>query len=150
MWVSPEVYFTQPELRRSLAGPAQFGDVMALVAYRINGQAFKPGDVIELVTYWRALRTAEAEDDWDTFVHLLDRKSQILSGWDVLHCPPTGWRPGDVAVQVHRFRVATDAPQGQKAFLEIGVYRHSTGRLPVLIDGTHAGDRVLLTHVDIQ
>jgi 4-amino-4-deoxy-L-arabinose transferase-like glycosyltransferase len=150
MWISPEVHFAQPELRRALAEPAQFGDVMALIAYRLNGQTFKPGDVIELVTYWRALRTVKGEDDWDTFVHLLDRESQIVGGSDVLHCPPTGWRPGDVAVQVHRFPVAADAPQGQEAFLEIGVYRHRAGRLPVLIDGTTAGDRVLLTPVEIQ
>ena len=62
----------------------------------------------------------------------------------MLHCPPTGWLPGDVAVQVHRFSIAADAPSGE-AYLEVGVYRRGSNlRLPVLVDGQTAGDRVLL------
>ncbi len=155
MWISPEVQFTQPELRQQLEGPAQFGDVMALVGYRLDGeeigrgQAVGRGDTVELVTYWRALRTVRAQDDWNTFVHLLDRDSKVIGGVDVLHSPPTGWRPGDVVVQVHAFHVAADAPQGP-AYLEIGVYRHQTGRQPVLVDGQAAGDRVLLEPVRVE
>jgi 4-amino-4-deoxy-L-arabinose transferase-like glycosyltransferase len=149
-WVSPEVHFTQPERRRFLDSPAQFGDVMALVGYRWSGTLFQPGDVIELITYWRALRTVEAEDDWVTFVHLLDANSQLLGSIDVLHCPPTGWYPGDIAVQVHRFAIADSAPRAKVAYLEVGVYRRSTGRLPVM-DGTEPiGDRVLLSPIEIQ
>ena len=150
MWVSPEVQFTQPELRRSLEDPAQFGEVMALVGYELNGRTFQPGEVVQLVTYWRALRTVQAEDDWSTFVHILDGNSQVRGGVDVLHCPPTGWLPGDVAVQVHRFSIREDAPRNQSMYLEMGVYRRTAGRLPVWIDGAAAGDRVLLPSVRIQ
>ena len=149
MWVSPEIEFAHPELRRSLDGGAQFGDVLTLTGYRLNGERFKTGDVVELMTYWRALRTVDAEDDWVTFVHLLDANSEVIGGIDVLHCPPTGWFPGDVAVQVHRFSVAGDAPAGQQVFPEIGVYRRSTGRLPVVVDGEPVGDRVLFAPVEI-
>jgi hypothetical protein len=161
MWVSPEVQFTQPELRQRLGGPAQFGDVMALVGYRLNGQGSESGEEagggqvvgrgepLELVTYWRALRTVQAEDDWNTFAHLLDRDSKVIGGVDVLHSPPTGWQPGDVIVQVHAFDLADNAPQGP-VFLEIGVYRHQTGRQPVVVDGQVAGDRVLLAPVSVE
>jgi hypothetical protein len=123
---------------------------MALVGYRLNGQVFKPGDVVELVSYWRALRTVQAEDDWSTFVHLLDRDSQVMGGVDVLHCPPTGWYPGDIAVQVHRLTVGKTRSLEQEMYLEIGVYRRTASRLSVRIDGQVAGDRLLLSPVRIS
>lgn len=150
-WISPEVQFTQPEVRRELQVPVQFGDAMALVGYRLNDASpLRPGDVVELVTYWRALRTVHREDDWVTFVHLLDADSREIGGTDVLHSPPTGWHPGDVVVQVHRFSVAEDAPLGQEAYLELGVYRRSTGRVPVIVDGQPAADRVLLSPIKVE
>jgi 4-amino-4-deoxy-L-arabinose transferase-like glycosyltransferase len=155
MWISPEVRFARPEQRRRLDGPAMFGDLVALIGYRIDGQggaAFKiaGGETVELVTYWRAYRTAVDEDDWKTFVHLLDVESRVIGGVDVLNAPPTGWLPGDVIVQVHTFRVDRDAPPGE-AFLEVGFYRDATGRLPVGAgEGETAGDRVLLAPVEIE
>jgi 4-amino-4-deoxy-L-arabinose transferase-like glycosyltransferase len=159
-WVSPEVQFKEPEQRRPLDGPAPFGDLVTLVGYRIEGQNAGPeegtaratlvqGETVTLVTYWRALRTAVDEDDWKTFVHLLDAGSQVIGGVDVLNAPPTGWLPGDVIVQVHTFRVDADASPGE-AYLEVGVYRDETGRLPVIVEGEAAGDRVLLAPVTIE
>jgi 4-amino-4-deoxy-L-arabinose transferase-like glycosyltransferase len=148
MWISPEVRFDQPELRLRLDEGAQFGDVMILIGYRVNGDALAAGDVVELVTYWRALRTVKEEDDWVTFVHLLDANSQVLGGVDLLHCPPTGWMPGDVAVQVHRFAVERPVPPGE-GWIEVGVYRRSTGRLPVTVEAA-AGDRVLLSPARVE
>ena len=106
--------------------------------------------MVELVTYWRALRTVTDEDDWVTFVHLLDVNSQVRGGTDVLHCPPTGWQPGDLVVQVHRFTLSAEAVAGQDVYPEIGVYRRSTGRLPVVLDGAAVADRVLLVPVAVQ
>lgn len=153
MWVSSETQFTHPELRRSLNDGAQFGDVLALTGYRLNGDRFKKGDVVELVTYWHALRTVQAQDDWDTFVHLLNENSQVIGGTDVLDSPPTGWRPGDTVVQVHRFHVGEASPpkgSPQEAWIEIGVYRHKAGRLPVMLNDEIVGDRVLLAPVSID
>jgi hypothetical protein len=53
-----------------------------------------------------------------------------------------------VAVQVHSFAVAGDASPGE-AYLEVGVYRRSSGRVPVIVDGQTAGDRVLLEPLQI-
>ena len=165
MWVSPEVQFTHPEQRQPLEGAAPFGDLASLIGYRFAGpgvgqeagggaQSSLPratlarGETVTLVTYWRALRRAVDEDDWKTFVHLLDVDSRVIGGVDVLNAPPTGWLPGDTIVQVHAFRVDPDAPPGE-AYLEVGVYRDETGRLPVTVDGQAAGDRVLLAPVEI-
>jgi hypothetical protein len=148
MWVSPEVRFDTLALRREIEGDAQFGDLVALVGYQISGRSYRPGDEVELVTYWRARGAVSAQDDWVTFVHLLDAESNVVGGVDVLHCPPTAWHPGDVVVQVHRFQVGGAAPRGADAQVEIGVYRRSTGRLPVIVDGQAVGDRVLLAPID--
>jgi 4-amino-4-deoxy-L-arabinose transferase-like glycosyltransferase len=149
LWASDEVQFAQPEQRQRLVGPAQFGDLIALIGYQIDDLGPSPGETIELVTYWRALRTAVEEDGWKTFVHLLDVESRELGGVDVLNAPPTGWWPGDVIVQVHSLRVQPGAPSGE-AYLEVGVYRDGTGRLPLIVDGERGGDRVLLEPVTIQ
>ncbi len=124
---------------------------MALEGYRLNGTTFKPGDVIELLSYWRVLRTVENQDDWNTFVHVLDEQSQVVGGIDVLACPPTGWYPGDIMVQVHRFALSPKALAGQEVYLEIGVYRRTTNaRLPVLVGDEVVGDRVLLDLLTIE
>ncbi len=151
LWVSPETRFDQPALRQELRGDAQFGELIALLGYRVNATAFHLGDTVEVVTYWRALDTVQAEDDWTTFVHLLDMDSRIMGSIDVLHCPPTGWYPGDTIVQVHRFQVDPDPPGGAgPAYLELGLYRHSTGRLPILVDGKPVADRLLLVPVEVR
>ena len=149
-WLSIGQVPPDPSAQRLVAG-ADFGDLVRLEAYRLSGQSFAPGQEIELVTYWRALRRADREDDWNTFVHLLDDESRVVGGADRLDCPPTGWQPGDVVVQVYRFRVANeDALKNRTAFLEIGVYRHSAGRLQVMVDGEPCGDRVLLEPIAIR
>jgi 4-amino-4-deoxy-L-arabinose transferase-like glycosyltransferase len=150
LWISSETVFDRPESRRELESPVRFGDVMALVSYRLGGTSFQPGDVVELVTYWRALRTVQAEDDWVSFVHLLDANSGVIGSVDVLNCPPTGWLPGDIAVQVHRFAIDADAAVGQHVYLEAGVYRRTTGRLPVMVSGEPSGDRVLLAPLEVR
>jgi hypothetical protein len=151
LWASPETRFDQPALRQALEGDVQFGQLAALLGYRLNGTAFAPGDTVEVVTYWRALDTVQAEDDWATFVHLIDVESRIIGSVDVLHCPPTGWYPGDTVVQVHRFQVSANPPGGAgPAYLELGLYRHSTGRLPIVVEGQATGDRVLLAPVEVE
>ena len=153
LWVSPETRFDRPELRHVLQGEVQFGHapaLAALVGYRLNGTSFRPGDVVELVTYWRTLERVSQEDDWVTFVHLLDVDSNLTGSADVLDCPPTGWYPGDIVVQVHRFQVGPDSAPGTQAYLELGFYRRSTGRLPVVVDGQAIADRVLLAPVEVR
>jgi 4-amino-4-deoxy-L-arabinose transferase-like glycosyltransferase len=150
VWVSPETRFDQPALRQELQGEVQFGDLAALVGYRLNGTSFQPGDVVEVITYWRAQRTVSAEDDWATFVHLLDVDSNLIGSADVLDCPPTGWYPGDIVVQVHRFQVSTNSARGVQAYLELGLYRRSTGRLPVVVEGQAIADRLLLVPVEVR
>ena len=129
MWVSPEVQFTQPELRQALDEPARFGDVMALIGYRLDAASSlsAPASAVELVTYWRALRTVEAEDDWVTFVHLLDAtEHRDRRAWTCCTArPPAGCR-ATWSSRCTPFASPDDAPSGE-AYLEVGVYRRRIG-----------------------
>jgi hypothetical protein len=120
-----------------------------LLAYRLNGTHFVPGDTVELVTYWRAEGTFQ--QDLAIFAHLLDAQSQERGGQDVLNVPSTTWQANDVVVQVHRFAVATDAPAGPH-YLELGWYdRETLARLPVLTNTEDAiADRLLLHPIEIE
>ena len=145
VWVSGEVSFADnppPGVRQELPLPVDFNHQVKLLAYRINGTRFAPGDVVELVTYWQA--EDSFRQDLVIFVHLLDAQSQERGGQDVLSVPATTWQAGDVIVQVHRFTVAANATTGPH-YLELGWYDRATlTRLPVFANGEAIADRLLL------
>ena len=151
VWVSAEVNFATdppPGVRQELPLPVSFNDQVTLLAYRLNGTSFAPGDTVELVTYWRAEGTFR--QDLAIFAHLLDAQSQERGGQDVLNVPSTTWQAGDVVVQVHRFVVAADATSGTH-YLELGWYDRATlDRLPVLVSGEAVADRLLLHPIEIK
>lgn len=155
-WVSAEVSFAPnpaPGVRQELSLPVSFNHQVTLLAYRLNGTCFAPGDTVELVTYWQAEGTSQ--QDLAIFAHLLDAQSQERGGQDVLHVPSTTWQAGDVVVQVHRFAVAADATAGPH-YLELGWYDRATlSRLPVLAlqnttQGETIADRLLLHPIEIS
>jgi len=157
VWVSAEVSFAAdpaPGVRQELSLPVSFNHQVTLLAYRLNGTRFAPGDTVELVTYWRA--EGVSQQDLAIFAHLLDAQSQERGRQDVLHVPSTTWQAGDVVVQAHRFAVATDATAGPH-YLELGWYDRATlSRLPVLVHlhntthGETVADRLLLHPIEIK
>jgi hypothetical protein len=151
VWISAEVNFVgnpPPDVRQELSLPVTFNGQVMLLAYRLNGTRFAPGETVELVTYWRAEGTFR--QDLAVFAHLLDAQSQERGGQDVLRVPSTTWQVGDIVVQVHRFTVAADAAAAPH-YLELGWYDRATlVRLPVIADGDAVADRLLLQPVEIE
>jgi len=151
VWVSGEVSFADeplPGVRQEVPLPVNFGNQVKLLAYRLNGTHFAPGDTIELVTYWRV--EGNFRQDLAIFAHLLDAQSQERGGQDVLNVPATTWQAGDVVVQVHRFTVASEATAGPH-YLELGWYDRATlTRLPVMSGGNAVADRLLLHPLEIK
>ncbi|MDY7040513.1 MAG: glycosyltransferase family 39 protein [Chloroflexota bacterium] len=150
VWASAEVNFAAdpaPGARQELSLPVNFDDQVKLLAYRLNGTRFAPGDTVEVITYWRAEGTFR--QDLTIFVHLLDAQSQERGGQDALHVPSTTWRAGDVVIQVHRFAVTPDALAGVH-YLELGWYdRDTLIRLPVLVQGEAIADRLLMQPIEV-
>lgn len=152
VWISEEVSFAAdplPGVRQELLLPVNFNNQVMLLAYRLNGTRFAPGDTMGLVTYWRA--EGNFQQDLVIFAHLLDAQSQERGGQDVLNVPATTWHADDVIVQLHRFTVTTDATAGPH-YLELGWYDRATlARLPVMAAaGDAVADRLLLQPIEVK
>jgi hypothetical protein len=136
---------------------ADFDGALQLVGYDLRTPQVAPGGTVELITLWRVTdprplrprNLSNAEEDLVLFTHALDGAGTIVGQEDRLDAPAWDWQVGDTVAQIHRFALSPDLPAGPVA-LEVGVYRRADlARLPVLVDGGVAGDRVLLQSVEV-
>jgi len=147
-----------PSTGGSTSSPQSSGQVaVQLVGYDLRTPQVAPGGTVELVTLWRVINPAplrpqnlsNAEEDWVVFTHALDGAGNVVGQEDRLDAPAWDWQAGDVIAQIHRFALQSDLSAGPIA-LEVGMYRRSDGlRLPILVDGSVAGDHVLLQPLEV-
>jgi hypothetical protein len=138
--------------------PVDFGGAIHLVGYELCTPQVAPSGTVELVTLWRVIdpeplrpgNLSNAEEDWAVFTHALDDAGNVVGQEDRLDAPTWDWQAGDVVAQIHRFALQSDLSAGPIA-LEVGMYRRSDGlRLPILVDGSVAGDHVLLQPLEVK
>jgi hypothetical protein len=129
---------------------AAFGEGVGLLGYTL---ACEPqGSTCSIQLYWQA--EASLDVDYTVFVHLVGEDGLIAGQHDGMPeegaYPTSGWQPGEVVVDEHRFEVAGDVPPGDYELL-VGLYRLETSeRLPVLgADGQPVSDTVILTSISI-
>jgi hypothetical protein len=129
---------------------ANFGGLVELLGYDLEGTGFSPGEVVPLTLYWRALE--QMDTSYTVFTHLIDEDKRI---WGQQDNPPkegqhptTLWIKGEVVTDRYSIIVNPDTPSGQYV-IEIGLYNAEEGvRLPVLDEkGKSVDDRVLLRRV---
>jgi 4-amino-4-deoxy-L-arabinose transferase-like glycosyltransferase len=132
-----EVYRWQPRAamrQLPLTAPVDVGHTIAFVGYQLQTPTVAPGGTVELFTFWRMLDVApiSAQQELVFFTHVLDPAHQIAGQQDRLDAPAWNWSPGDLFVQLHRFSLDADLPDGLYP-LEIGAYVRAEGypRLPV-------------------
>ncbi len=130
---------------------------LRLLGYDLRTPQVAPGGTIELVTLWRVIDPeplrpqdlSNVEEDLVLFTHALDEAGNIVGQEDRLDAPAWDWQIGDVIAQIHRLALPADLSE-RSVTLEVGVYRRSDGtRLPVVVGGSVAGDRVLLQSLEI-
>jgi hypothetical protein len=150
----------QERARGDVAGPplpVDFGGAVQLVGYDLRTPQVTPGGTVELVTLWQVVdpeplrprNLSNVEEDWVVFTHALDGTGNVVGQEDRLDAPAWDWQAGDVIAQIHRFALQTDLSNGSVT-LEVGLYRPSDGvRLPVIVDGSVAGNRALLEPLEI-
>jgi hypothetical protein len=126
-----------------LVWPVSFSGRADMLGYEILGAGrARPGQLVTLVTYWRAQQPASAQAV--TFVHVLDPQGQVLVGDDGFGAPPNRWQAGDVIVQLHRMVLPADLASGVYP-LEIGWYERDSGqRWEVTLDGGGTVNRLLI------
>jgi hypothetical protein len=132
-----------PDDWAEIKGPAFFGGWVELLGYEVLNQGTAaPGDVISLLTYWRAAGPGPASGI--TFLHLLAPEGAVAAGYDGFGAPPNRWHAGDGVVQVHRFALPGDLAPGEYP-LELGWYERESGvRWLVELPGGGQVDRLLL------
>ncbi len=127
--------------------PVAFGRQVDLLGYEVlNGERVAPGDVVTLISYWRAAQPGPAQAI--TFVHLLRPDGTVAAAYDGFGAPPNRWIAGDVIVQLHRFWVPDDLPTGDYP-IELGWYEPDSMRRWNVDTSAGQADRVLLTPLSI-
>lgn len=137
-------------LRHSIDLPVDLGHVIAFLGHDRSADAVGPGEMLEVVLYWRLLR--RPDHHCSMFAHLLDSQSRIVAEYDANRYVADFWNEqgGELLLSYFPLRVNPDTPPGEYRF-EIGVYDQATGeRLPVIDGGEEVADRLLLRPVDVR
>ena len=128
-----------------------FGDLVALVGYRMDRRAAHPGETICLRLYWQALAPIEA--DYRIFAHVLGVENQLWANSDSQPAggtaPTSRWQIGKTVEDFRELRLGLTTPSDFYD-IEVGVYLPGEGRLPVIAeDGVQLGKRILLSKIRV-
>ncbi|MFH1486171.1 MAG: hypothetical protein ABIH46_08880, partial [Chloroflexota bacterium] len=136
----------------SLSGAA-LGGVVQLVGYEMSSHSLKPGEMLRISLFWRAL--AEMDTSYTVFVQLLDESNRVWLQRDTAPargtCPTHSWSPGDMVRDDYSFSIPEEAASGERKII-VGMYNPATlKRLPLLDkNGKPTGeDKVFLEPVQI-
>lgn len=139
--------FDEEDERNEIALPVNIGDVVAFRGYSKSPENAQAGELLEIVLFWEILKRPQRP--YTFFVHLLDRDSRVIAGYDANTYATAFWPPegGELLLNYFPLQIPADVAAGVYQ-LEIGVYHQSSGeRLPVLQDGVLVADRLLLDPV---
>jgi hypothetical protein len=107
----------------------------------------KPGDAIDLLTYWASV--APVAPPLKIFVHVSAPDGKIVAQWDGLDVNAATLEVGDLFVQRHRIELPADLPSGPYR-ISIGAYHPDSGqRLQADFDG-HLIDSIVLGMLTVQ
>ena len=128
------------------------GQGVAFDGFDLSTRTVRSGDRIHLVLHWRDL--AQMATDYTVFVHVLDSSQKVVaqrdSPPDSGSRPTSAWFSGDVIVDRYDLDLPSKLAPGTYD-LEIGMYNPANGtRLPVAKDGQPAGDRVIVSQLEVS
>ena len=136
-----------------LALEANLADKVLLVSCDLSKVEFKPGETVQLILHWQALR--EMTEDYTVFVHLTQADGQLVSQQDVQPLgggkPTTSWTSGEMVDDPYELALPVGASPGTY-WLKVGMYSQSTmKRLPVVESGIAQTeqDSVLVKQIQI-
>jgi hypothetical protein len=128
------------------------GNVVELVALRLDRTMVHTGEMLPLTLYWRALAPVDAS--YTVFVQALDEAGVKAGQIDRLpcngDCPTTTWQSDELTGEQYDLPIRIGAPPGRYRLIA-GMYDLATDqRLPVLdAQGSVASDHVLLDTVEV-
>lgn len=101
-----------------------FGDGLSLIGYELTPKTHAPGETVEVILYWEALKTQR--QPLYSSLHLLDADMLMWAQHDQLLGGPylnMLWTPGEVIREVHHIHLGPNIPPGLHQ-LELGVYAY--------------------------
>jgi hypothetical protein len=138
---------TLPESAQPVPVPADFGGQVTFLGYQVLN-AGAPGGELRMITAWRVQR--DGPEPLNVFVHLLDGDGNLVAQHDGFDVWATSLRRGDIVAQLCAEPLDADVPPGPYR-LQVGAYtRADRNRLPVLIGGQVAADRLWLDTVEVK
>lgn len=132
---------------------ARFGETMRLTGYALNApEPSEPGDAVSLSLFWQAEDTPEHR--YKVFVHLVDEHGDIIAQHDAEPDPvrPTNiWQANEQVTDNHGLLIPANAAPGLYQ-IAVGLYpiEDPLARLPLILDGTPAGDMLPLVTITVE
>jgi hypothetical protein len=124
----------------------KFGNQVELLGYEVNPQVLQPGEMVDVVLYWRCLTKMEV--NYTVAVKVLDAEQIETGGIDSYpgrgNNATTLWNPGEIVQDSYRFLLAKGFPTQSYAQIQVTVYQKDTmSLLPVTdADGKPIGSEV--------
>ena len=148
---SPIAY--APEAADDLAmtsPPVRFADNLTFLGYQSAVERrHLPGDVVDVITYWRV--EGDLPADLTLFTHILSDPVTIIASRDVIYANPGRMQARDVIIQVTQVQLPETALPGEYP-ISVGAYRQSVPdqpRLPILQGGEPFGDDIFLYSIEV-
>jgi 4-amino-4-deoxy-L-arabinose transferase-like glycosyltransferase len=127
-----------------------FANTVNLIGSEIRTPQVKPGQQVEVITYWHIATLTDQEAV--LFTHMLsgDPQRPVLAQQDSLDVPSYYWLSGDAFAQVHRFTIPQDAKPGGYP-LEVGFYTPADQKRWSVLDasGNPIADHVIIGSVTV-
>jgi hypothetical protein len=131
-----------------------FGRLVKLLGYELETESVKPGDSLTITLYWQSL--AETNQDYSTFVHLLDENELIVTQRDMYPgqglYPTSLWSTGDTIANRYVLLLPETAFAPNRAQLEVGLYDFATGErlMAYKPNGELLGDNIRFHEIEIM
>jgi 4-amino-4-deoxy-L-arabinose transferase-like glycosyltransferase len=130
--------------------PVRMGGYLTFEGYALpSGANYKPGELMTLVTYWRA--DGPQAPDLRIFVHVLPNPTAVPAAQnDTLSVNASLLRDRDVFIQILHVPLPPEISPGDY-MISIGAYQNTSGvRLPVYDDNRERGDRLFLDTITVK
>jgi len=120
---------------------------LALLGYRLERPALRPGETVYLETVWRIESVPGRL--LSIMAHAIGPDGHAVAVGDGLGVPIESWQPGDVFIQRHKLTLPKGTPP-DLYWIQTGVYWLDDGQRWSVRDGRVVGDRVLLTALQVR
>ncbi len=128
--------------------PIRFGGNLTFLGYEPEiERTYSPGDVIDVITYWRV--EGLLPRDLTLFTHVLSDPVTLFANRDVISVNPNRLQERDVFIQVTQIQLPETALPTEY-FISVGAYGESIeDRLDVFLDDAPFGNRIFLYSIDV-